>query len=632
MGIQIDDTQNGQEAVGQAQSEGFANQQAQQQSFQPKSNFGRAKVSLGFDSHGMSLMSGSKGSEYTKAIANGMAEAYKSVPNPPSQIKIDVLDNHDFTNLKYSAIVTSVDCGNEVCYHTVLLEATGDRVFTASDVMVAVADATKNYSQGNNLQYWSPDDANNVYLHNEIKMVLSKAYGNKPLKSVDSVVLPKEHGEIADVAEKLAATSYNACIVEWCLSTEAVSDLNIATALQKEGKGKILKISSDMRGLTGTNPFGSPFRADWKLVLNITDAQQTFRDLNVQSGNVPLVETAGFVDAIPEAIVVQQHPGYPPVEKTTLRPNIIITNNNPLKPTPCYMLLGIISSIVMTNPGMWIKALPLKDSKNQFGSLNVYTGLTKDKDGNATREILDLTNKQHTKDKVYNVAKTMYTLQPMISMDIPAAGHQTFYTAILSTAANPNNPNNIRTNAISELIAQANWLTNGAFPLDFPINEVFIDNGVVIPLGEWSDKTGLRDIRDIDLAFICGHSDSEDMMNKWVLTNFPSDKTGLDPFFTKVDIISKLVPDARITGKAVRVTFTGKFINTLAQAAAAAGLDARYEAEIKFLTDNNIGMVANYLTNAGVGNSIGFAREYTPQGVNFTTQYTNAGTGRFGGF
>ena len=631
MGIQIDNP-DGQAGLEQPSVQNVQQQQAQA-SVQPKANnFGSGKSVLGFDSHGMTLMSGSKGSEYTKAIANGMAEAYKAVTNAPSEVKIHVLDNHDFTNLKYSVIVTSVDCGNTVSYHTVIREATGDREFTASDVMAAVAEATKNPAQGNRLQFYTPDDANNLYLHKEIQLVLTKAYGNKKFKAVDAVVLPKEHGEIADVAEKLATNSYNACIIEWYLSTENVSDLNISPALQKAGKNKIMKISSDMRGLPGTNSFGAPFRADWKLVLNITDAVQTYQELNVQNGNTPLVDVSGFVDAIPEEVTVAQHPGYPPVVKTTLRPNIIITNDNPRYPTPCYMLLGIISSIVMTNPGMWIKALPLKDSKNQFGSLNLFTGLTKDEAGNPTLERLDLNNKSYTKDKVYNVAKQMFTLQPMISMDIQAAGYQTYYTSILSTAANPNNPNNIRSNAISELIAQANWLTNGAFPIDFPINEVFNDNGVVIPLGEWSDKSGLRDLRDIDLAFICGHADDTSLMSRWALSNLPGDKTNMDPFLTKVDIISKLVPDARITGKAVRVTFTGKFINTLAQAAAAAGLDARYEAEIKFLADNNISMVSNFLTNAGVSGAYGFAREYAPQGVNFTTQYTNAGTGRFGGF
>ena len=628
MGIQIDDAQN---STNEVQPE--VQQGAQQTQFSQPQGFMSSGKNLGFGNYGMTLLSGSKGSEYTKAIANGMAEAFKSVPNTPSEIKLDVLDNSIFTNLKYSTIVTSVDCRDIVSYFVILLEATGDRVFTASDVIAEVNNASKiTVPGGARLQYWAPDDANNIHLHKEIRQVLSKTYKGKKLKAVDAVVLPKEHGEIAEVAEKLAAISYNACITEWYFATDSVSDLNIATALQEAGKGKVMKIKSDMRGNVGQGAFGSPFRADWKLALNISDANQTWQELNIQSGDDLLVEVAGFVDAIPEVVSIPSQPGYPPIEKTTLRPNIIITNDTPKFPTPNYMLLGLITSIVMTNPGMWMKSFPLKDSKNHVGTLNVFTGLNKDNAGNPTRERLDLTSKQHTADKVYNVLKQMFTLSPIVSMDIAAAGPQTYYTSILSTAANPNNPNNIRANAASELIAQANMLTNGAFPIDYPINEVFNDNGIVIPLGEWSDKSGLRDLRDIDLAFLAGHCDDDEILKKWALTNFPGDKTGLDPFLTRIDIISKLIPDARITGKAVRVTFTGKFITTLGNAAAASGLEARYETEIKFLSENNISIIGNYLTNAGVTGGYGFAREYTPQGINFTTPYTTAGTARFGGY
>ena len=633
MGIQIDDIQTN-EGVG-AQEEAYTQPQpAQTQaSYSKKPSFAGGKTVLGFNTHSMTLMSGSKGSEYTSSIAKAMEEAFKSVSNAPSAIKINVLDNSVFTNLKYSTIVTSVDCGKSVSYHTILLEATGDRVFTASDVMLEVANANKNpTNHAARLNYWSPDDANNIHLHNEIRQVLSKVYPGKELKSVDALVLPKEHGEIAEVAEKLATDAYNACITEWYLSTETVTDLNISNALSEAGKGKVMRIKSDMRGLAGTNPFGGPFRADWKLCLTIGDQNQSWQELNVQSGDIPLVEVSGFVDSIPKTITIPQHPGFPPVMKTSLQPHIIITNDNPRVPTPCYMLLGIITSLVMIQPGMYIKALPLKDAKNQFGSLNFFTGLTKDDNGNPTRDRLDLTSKSYTMDKVYNVAKQMYTLPPIISMDIAAAGHQTYYTSMLATAANPNNPNNIRANAVSELIAQANWLTNGAFPMDFPVNEVFTDNGVVIPLGEWSDKSGLRDLRDIDLAFICGHSDNEDLINKWALTTLPGERTGMDPFLTRIDIISKFIPDARITGKAVRVTFTDKFIATLANAATAVGVDPRYESEIKFLAENNIGIMSNYLTNAGITSISGFGREFAPQGVNFTTPYVTTGAGRFGGY
>ena len=104
----------------------------------------------------------------------------------------------------------------------------------------------------------------------------------------------------------------------------------------------------------------------------------------------------------------------------------------------------------------------------------------------------------------------------------------------------------------------------------------------------------------------------------------------MDPYISKVDLISKLIPGAVITGKAVRVTFSEKFISTLMNAAMGAGLDARYEPEITFMETNNIAMVGNYMAGAGLGgNAAGFAKQQMNNAPMYQTPYAANGFGRY---
>ena len=179
------------------------------------------------------------------------------------------------------------------------------------------------------------------------------------------------------------------------------------------------------------------------------------------------------------------------------------------------------------------------------------------------------------------------------------------------------------------IIETASWLTSGKFPSNFNPNEIFASDGVVIPVGKWSDKSGERDIREIDLAFNASHTDSMEFLTTWAQSNLPKHITGLDPYMTKVNIISKLIPSAEITGKAIRVTFSNAFISALESAAIGSGLNVRYEPQIKFAESNNLSILSNYLNNAGINNAGGFAQAMVQAGPNYSTAYGNVGYNRF---
>lgn len=615
---------NGTEKTKVDASQTTANVGAAQNYEQPKMEMNNNPFggSIGFGSRDIFTMYANQGSDYTTGLAKAIMETYKNIPSA-IRPRVSILDKEVINNLAYSAIVVSTLSDNEVNYFTILLEATGRKAMRASEIISEVNAANK--MQGQRPMIYTTDDAIDSVLHQEIRTALEKEYGRVAIQSVDGMVVPVNHQEITAVTPKIAAIAYNACAVDAALAKGDVKDLNITEAKNKTNNS-VLRLESNMSRLPAINEVGAPVRADWKIDLNIVDMASQMTSLNLQNNKITLAKTAGFVDAIPEEVATPTMPGMPPVTNIRLRPHIVVTNNATFTPTTGYMLLGLISSLVMTNKNMWLAAVMPKDSKNNVGALNLMTNLENNQ--NRIGSVLDLGSKKNTTDEIYALIKQMFALDPMVSMDVASFGPQTFYTSILATAAQPGNAK-AKMHAAKELVQVASWLTSGHFPADFHINEIFANSGVIVPTGTWADKTGERDIRDIDLAFIASQTGDMTLMNRWVLSNLPKEASGLDPYLTKVDIISKIVPDAEINGKAVRVTFSSKFITTLVNAAAAAGLDARYEPEIKFVESNNISIMGNYLANAGITNASGFAREHINAGPSFATQYSGMGQFRW---
>lgn len=584
-----------------------------------------------FGSRKLRLMSFVKGAEYTSKIANLMEDAYvKSKVDPNIRPSIITLDNTE-SGLAYSVIVAALKSKNMVYYYSIILEATGERIFTAGDMMAEINATLNSPMQQQRPQIYTPDDANDEYLDNVIKSALHKMYNATQFKSVDGMVLHEDTGDPETTAHKLAFIALLAINSEYALDTKINQDINIATAV-KASEG-ILKFDAVYSNGTSKNDFDRPVRADWKINLAIHNNKTSqIQSINLRNTKLPVTSVAGYVDSIPEEHQFPSPTGFGTYTKTMLRPHIVITSIAPEETSPCNTLLSVLCAVVMTNQNMWVPALPHKDPKHQVGSLNVYTDLFNDIVNNkkSVPDMINLTDKSYRLEEVYNIIREMYTLEPAISIDIPAFGPETFYLSRLAVAANPNKSQAYVKAAADDIISTARWLTNGNFPQDYPITDIFNSDGIVVPLGEWSDKTGLRDIRDIDLAFIAGHSNDANLLRDYVISNLPAFRTGKDPFITKVNIISKFIPDAKIDGKAVRITFNGKFIKELSAAAIAAGLNIGYSPTISMAENNDIRIMASALSGAGVGQgTAGFAREFTQQGATYNTRFVNTGIGRY---
>ena len=584
-------------------------------------------TSLGFGGRELFTMASNLGSEYINKLAQEMLEAYRGLPNG-DRPKVSILDKDVINNLAYSSLVVHMKNEQFVNYYIILLEGTGREPMTADAIIAEVNSAQR--PGGQQPFVYTTGDAIDSVLHEEVQAALIAEYGESTnLRPVDAVVVPHTQHETAQIAVRLAAMGFNACRTDAAIATGQLKDFNIVSAKQKS-PNTILKLETNMLKQTVNDEVDNPVRSDFIVELNAIDASQQIQSLNLQNSKNTIARVSGFIDAIPEEIQVLTQPGMPTMTNIRLHPHMVITNNAVQTPTPGNMLLGVISSLVMTNQNMWLASVMPSDNRKgvrNIGSLNLLTNLENNQNG--IGEALDLTGKKITADESYALIKQMFTLSPIVSYDIESFGSQTFYTSSLAIAAQPGN-GAAKIEASREIIDTAKWLTNGNFPSDFPANEIFVNSGIVIPLGRWSDKSGERDIRDVDAAFIATQTQDVGLINKWVLSGLPREASGMDPYITKVDLISKLIPGAVITGKAVRVTFSAKFINTLINAAMGAGLDARYEPEIKFVETNNLAMVGNYMAGAGLdGGASGFAKQQMNNAPLYATPYSTNGATRY---
>lgn len=587
----------------------------------------------------LNLMSSTRGSEFTNSIANRIEEIYKAkyaMDNTMKKLNLKVIpyDNSTFTDLAYSAVVVALESERTVYYYTILLGATGPDAFTATSIVSEM----KTYIQSGGRQQpnvYTPDDANDVYLHNIIKGHLLRIYPNaEDYVSADGAILGKDESDVADIAYILANTALNAVYVCSVIfnGKNDFKDLNLTTA--RERTNGTLRYTSQIltnQDKADTNAFGAPVRDDWVLDLKLIANNSNIKTLNKKNQETTLSKVAGYIEtgvAYETAVVNGVTTNLPSL---TLQPNIVITSMTLESPSPAFVLLGLLSGTVMANPGMYLAALRTNNPKTQVGSLNVFTDVLEESVNNKSvvPSKINLADKKLTHDEVIQILKKMYKALPTISIDVPAFGPETSYLSFLTLAASPRNGSDEQA-ARAEILRAAMTLTNGNFDKNFNPGEIFHNQGIIVPLGTWVDKRGVRDIRDIDAAFIAGHVDDPELLTLWIKSNMPSSISGYDPFNTKIDIISKLVPDAKITGKAARLTFSAKFISELSRAATLAGLNVSYEPEIKFIANADLSSVGGFYNNAGIAaNAYGFANEFVSNAPVYTTNYVNSGLYRF---
>ena len=567
-------------------------------------------------------------------IAKGMREYYaeKDSKNKPAVI---VLDKSIYTTLAYSAIITTYIVKNTAYYFTTTLESSGEPSMTAAAMVTEITQPmTQNgYNNFQPEKLFVPGDAIDGVLLEYVKAAIKEEYKNVvKYISVEGLVVPRATEITEEMIRKIATVSKIACISEITLSSGKIPDINISKAKAKD-PAAFLKIDSNLAPQTIIDEIGKPVRADFNLTLVADNNNRQESSLNLQKSRDVVSTACGYMDAFPVEVDVTL-PGQHPTTGIRLHPQLVINRLAPTINTLGYTLLSFVTTLIMARDNMYLGVLSPKenDKEHDVGAINIITNLENNQNG--LGKPLKLNDRKLTQPQVIDLIRKMYSLEPVISLDIEHYGVQTFLTSIFAVAASipdPTNPTSVKSkqNAGKALVAAINTLTNGIFGRFNP-EEIFISEGIVVPTGTWTDAKGqLRDVKDVDLAFIANTSGDVELMNKWVLSNSPSSFSGMDSFRAKVEVINALIPNAEITGKATRVTFTGAFIAALSSAVSASGLDARYEPAVASTVATDLSRMGSYLQGAGIQNgNVNFVNTGATANQYVNTAYGTVGMNR----
>jgi len=598
-----------------------ASRQAQpEQPAQPAQQVRR--VTLG--TIGTGIMRSTMGSKYTIEITTAIKEVYATM-DARLRPKLFVFDKEVQEDMEYSAIVVSYGVRETINYFIILLEGTGDKPMLAKDIGQEL-----NYTMQTNKypDIWTPDGAIDKELHADIQEVLFDNYGDKIFMSVDGMIVPTQHAETEVIAHPLARIAYNACYVDSALEAGVIAELNLRESAT-QNPNKEIRIEPTMVKQTIVNELGRPMRSDFVVATTIKDRKT--QGMEVQGRRKRGLKTtackvSGFIDTIHDNVITPTMTGMP-IKQLRLAAQVIITSvDTQYEPTPGYVMLGIITALKMTERNNYINSLLPVDKldKHHVGVLNMLTNL--ENNANGIGGMIDITSAKVTPEKAYGYLNEMFALKPLLCMDVDTFGPQTFFQSLLVVGARPTasvDQQGARVKIIETLVA----LTAGAFPANYPTDKIFAHAGVLLPAGTWLDKSGERDIRDVDSSFIMKELGDPNLVTKWVVSGLPM--ANGDNFNTRVELLSLVLPEAEIHGKVIRVTFHDEFVQILSQAALASGANLLYDPENRGSQDINLDAIGGYMKNAGISNMTQFTTPSMSMGNGFQTQYGNTGYHRY---
>jgi len=584
---------------------------------------------LGFDGGEIFTLAASAGGEYTNKIAEEINETYNknSVPVKP---RVSVFDKDVLQNgLPYSCIVVHMMKQNICNYFIILLGATGEKPMTAKEIVDEIYIARNTPDREPFI--FTIDEEINEYLHEEIQTSLLNEYKTDiELRSVDGVVVPYQDNETEQLSVRLAAMGLTACNVDLELVTGAHKDLNIAAAVEKDSDA-ILKFETNLKPQTVRDEVDKPVRSDFIVDLIKITKGKGFRSTKAKQRRKTLVEFSGYVEsvAVPFKKTIATQQGYVEIDSVKLKPTIVLTNNSVSTPTLGFVMLSVASATVMSDDNMWLQTIVPKEDKPLAdpGYLNILTNTENDPSG--LGKPIALASKNVPMEKRYAVLREMHTQDVHIAYDVESYGPQTYYTSTLVVAASSDDREE-RDAARAQIIDTCVWLTNGRFKENFPIDSIFLDEGVILPMGRWDSKNGEKDIRAVDLAMVATQSKDPVKIRKYIDSGLPNSITGRDSFIERSELIADIgIGDAEIYGKYVRLTFTPEFIEELSASIAEAGLRVDFEPQIIFEEKNSISMLSNHFAGPGVHGAGTFARPNRRAASNYFTQTSSMGHGRY---
>lgn len=457
------------------------------------------------------------GGEYFTRFRTAINELFKDIVEGV-ELKIISLNRQNSQEMRFSAIVVAVRMpnvsGNVAAFHTLILEATGEkltpRMVTMDNQQVRVNMVT--------------GDAFDEVLQKKAFDAVSSEFPSCHIYSADAMVVPSHvqppqvtavgSGNINTEFENVARNAALACVSTINGVTGNFGDLNLA---QMDPDCRFV-IDVTFGNHQVVDIVGNPQRAS--VLINYTSQKKNannfsgLRTVNVADSVAQICELSGFLQPIWSPLYQHQNFGFQPAGHAQNMPTqsfvaeLVITSvRTEFATSPAAVLMAISSILSLVDGDTWIQGF-LPKSKGvgkgdvditNIGALNIPANIHREEDLNGFGREVNVEKFANDIPKINAYLTALFQQGLVVSLDCPEAGSQSWYLNVFAAAASGDQ------DAAQQIFDALQELTDNHFGSHFDLDKnPMFTNIVRIPGGRYRASDGsIQDLSNIDLTAIC---------------------------------------------------------------------------------------------------------------------------------
>ncbi len=388
--------------------------------------------------------------------------------------------------LNYSAIIVAETNNDVTAAHVLMIEKTGDY---PEKIIENIAGVRYEITR-------TPADALDDKYVNQAQQTVADTLKIDigAVTIVDGTLVPNEFDVTSEaLVSELINNTFNSIHSEISIRVNDYKGVNINNLIQNSRNGKFcINLYFNPEEANFFDQTGMPIRQDICIALSYKLNQaQNNKSINQGNDVYDIVKTYGYIDFEWSPSVINNM-----MSTQKFVPNFIITHiDSQVAPTPDILMLGVASVLAINEDMNWMQSFrPIPGKKNEIdfndiGALNI--------EGNIENNPIGFGKRYDTKAKTFTITELNKFIQTlvrpniMVSIDVPKAGPETWFTSVLQYIKFRNSKE-----AFTRVNDYINTLTNGAYqPGNFPM---FADVSNKIHGGFYKSKDGYKDLRHLN--------------------------------------------------------------------------------------------------------------------------------------